>query len=208
MLAVGLTGGVASGKTTVAQILKEEGAILLDVDQIARELVEPQSPVWAEVIKAFGTDILDEDGCILRKKLAALVFSDPHRRKRLNEILHPAIRKEVARRLKEIGRRNPEAVVIVDAALLVETGDYREMDRLIVVTSTETQQLERLRQRDGASPEQALAILTSQMRTEEKVKVADFVIHNEGSLEETKKRTREIFRELRRMVRERNPVRK
>ena len=208
MLAVGLTGGVASGKTTVAQILKEEGAILLDADQIARDLVEPQTPIWAEVIKAFGTSILDEDGSIRRKKLAALVFSDPHRRKRLNEILHPAIRKEVARRLKEIGRRNPEAIVIVDAALLVETGDYREMDRLIIVTSTETQQLERLRQRDGASREQALAIVTSQMGAEEKVKVADFVIRNEGSLEETKKRAREIFRELRRMARERNPVRK
>jgi dephospho-CoA kinase len=203
MLVVGLTGGVASGKTTVAQILKEEGAILLDADQIARQLVEPQTPVWAEVIKAFGTDILDEDGSIRRKKLAALTFSDPRRRKRLNEILHPAIRKEITRRLKEIGRRNPEAIVIVDAALLVETGDYREMDRLIVVTSAEAQQLERLQQRDGASREQALAILTSQMGTEEKVKVADFVIRNEGSLEDTKKRAREIFRELRRMVRQR-----
>jgi dephospho-CoA kinase len=203
MLAVGLTGGVASGKTTVAQILKEEGAILLDADQIARELVKPRTPTWAEVVKAFGTDILNEEGSILRKKLAALVFSDPHRRNRLNEILHPAISKEIARRLKEIGRSDPDAIVIVDAALLVETGDYREMDRLIVVTSTEAQQLERLRRRDGTSGEQALAILSSQMGAEEKVKVADFVICNEGSLEETKKRTREIFRELRKLARER-----
>jgi len=203
MLAVGLTGGVASGKTTVAQVLKEEGAILLDADQIARELVEPHSPTWATLIKAFGTDILDEEGAIRRKKLAALVFTDPHRRKRLNEILHPAIKKEIARRLEEIGLRNPEAIVVVDAALLVETGDYREMDRLIVVTSTEAQQVERLRQRDGATREQALAILASQMGAEEKVKVADHVIRNEGSVEETRERAREVFQELRRMVRER-----
>jgi dephospho-CoA kinase len=202
MLAVGLTGGVASGKTTVAQILKEEGAVLLDADQIARELVEPRTPTWAEVVKAFGTDILDEDGSIRRKKLADLAFSDPQRRKRLNGIIHPAIRKEITRRLKEIGRSNPDAIVIVDAALLVETGDYREMDRLIVVTSTEAQQLERLQQRDGTGREQALAIFSSQMGTEEKVKVADFVIRNEGSLEETKKRTGEVFRELRRIARE------
>jgi dephospho-CoA kinase len=203
MLAVGLTGGVASGKTTVARILKEEGAILLDADQIARELVEPRTPTWAEVVKAFGPDILDEEGAIRRKKLADLAFSDPRRRRRLNEILHPPIKKEIARRLKEIGRSNPDAIVIVDAALLVETGDYREMDRLIVVTSTEVQQLERLWQRDGTGREQALAILSSQLEAEEKVKVADFVIRNEGSLEETKKRTREVFRELRRIARER-----
>jgi dephospho-CoA kinase len=203
MLAVGLTGGVASGKTTVAEVLKEEGAILLDADQIGRELVEPHTPTWAKLIKVFGTDILDDEGAIRRKKLAALVFSDPHRRKRLEEILHPAIKKEITRRLEAIGRRNPEAVVIVDAALLVETGEYRGMDRLIVVTSTEAQQVERLRQRDGATREQALVILASQMGTEEKVKVADYVIRNEGSLEEIQKRAREIFQELRRMARER-----
>ncbi len=205
MWVVGLTGGVASGKTTVAQILKEEGAILLDADQIARELVAPHTPTWAELITAFGTDIIDEQGAVLRKKLADLAFSDPHRRRRLNEILHPAIKKEIGRRLKEIEGKDSEAIVVVDAALLVETGDYREMDQLNVVTSTRAQQIERLRRRDGATQDQGQRILAAQMPTEEKVKLADYVIHNDGPLEETRKRAREIFQELRRKAGEGRP---
>jgi len=201
MLIVGLTGGVASGKTAASQVLKEEGAYIIDADQIARELVQPPKPAWNELIRAFGKDILQEDGSIHRKKLAEKVFADPKQRKRLNQILHPRIKEEMGRRTKEIGQKDPEAIVVIDAPLLVELGDHYEMDKLIVVTSTQTQQIERLKERDGIGPEAALKILSSQMSLGEKVKLADFIIGNEGSLEETKKRAREVFKELKKVMR-------
>ena len=204
MLIVGLTGGVASGKTAVSQVLKEEGAYIIDADQIARELVQPHKPAWNELIRAFGQEILREDGSIHRKKLAEKVFANPEQRKLLNQILHPRIREEMGRRAKEIGQKDPEAIVMIDAPLIVELGDHREMDKLIVVTSTQTQQIERLKDRDGTSPEEALRIVSSQMPLEEKLKFADFVIRNEGSLEETRKRTKEVFKELKKIVLQKN----
>jgi len=191
---------VASGKTAASQVLKEEGAYVIDVDQIARELVQPHQPAWNELIRAFGKEILQEDGSLHRKKLADKVFADPKQRKRLNQILHPRIKEEMDRRTKEIGQKDPEAIVVIDAPLLVELGDHHEMDKLIVVNSTQTQQIERLKDRDGISPEEALRILSSQMPLGEKVKLADFVIGNEGSLEETKKRAREVFKELKKVL--------
>jgi dephospho-CoA kinase len=132
--------------------------------------------------------------------LADKVFADPKKRKLLNQILHPRIKEEMDRRTKEIGQKDPEAIVVIDAPLIVELGDHREMDKLIVVASTQTQQIERLKERDGIGPEEALRILSSQMPVEEKVNLADFVIRNEGSLEETKKRAKEVFKELRKVV--------
>lgn len=202
MLIVGLTGGVASGKTAVSQVLKEEGAYIIDADQIARELAQPHEPAWKELIRTFGQEILREDGSIHRKKLAEKVFADPKQRKRLNRILHPRIRKEMDRRAKEIGQGDPEAIVVIDGPLLVELGDHRKMDKLVVVTSTRSQQLERLKDRDGANREEALRIVSAQMPLEEKLKLADIVIRNEGSLEETKKRAREVFKELRKISRQ------
>jgi dephospho-CoA kinase len=199
MLIVGLTGGVASGKTTVSQLLKEEGAYIIDADQIARDLVQPHQPAWSELIKAFGKEILQEDGSIQRKKLADKVFADLSQRKLLNQILHPRIRKEMEQKAKKIGQKDPEAIVVIDAPLLVELGDHRQMDKLVVVTSTQKQQIKRLRERDGISPEEALRMFASQMPVEDKVKLADFVIQNKGSFQETKKKTREIFKELKRI---------
>jgi dephospho-CoA kinase len=200
MLIVGLTGGVASGKTGVSQILREEGAYLIDADQIARELVQPHTATWNELIRVFGKEILQEDGSIHRKRLAAKVFSDPEQRNLLNQILHPRIKAEMNRRVKEIGQKDPNAIVVIDAALLIELGDHREMDKVIVVTSTEKQQIERLKKRDGVDQEEAQRILFSQMPLEEKMKVADFVIQNEGSFEETRRRVKEIFQELKRIA--------
>jgi dephospho-CoA kinase len=200
MLVVGLTGGVASGKSLVSRIFKEEGATLIDADQIARELVQPQTPAWKELIILFGKEILQEDESIHRKKLAARIFSDPKQQEALNRILHPRIKEEIDRRLKEIGGRDPEAIVVIDAALLIETGNHREMDQVVVVTSTEAQQIERLRVRDGLSSEEARRIVSSQMGTEEKVKAAHFVLQNEGSLEETERRAKGIFQELKKIA--------
>ena len=200
MLIVGLTGGVASGKTAVSQILREEGAYLIDADQIARELVQPHTATWNELIRVFGKGILQEDGSIHRKRLAAKVFSDSEQRNLLNQILHPRIKVEMDRRVKEIGQKDPNAIVVIDAALLIELRNHREMDKVIVVTSTEKQQIERLKKRDGVDQEEAQRILFSQMPLEEKLKVADFVIQNEGSFEETRRRVKEIFQELKRIA--------
>jgi dephospho-CoA kinase len=197
MLIVGLTGGVASGKSTVSRILREEGAYLIDADQIARELVQPHTPTWRTLIDTFGEEILEKDGSIHRKKLAALVFSHPEKREHLNQLLHPRIKEETERRVKEIGQRDPEAIVVIDAALLVETGAYREMDWLIVVFSTEARQIERLEKRNGMRPEEARRIISAQMPLEEKLKVADGVIRNEGTIEETRRKAKEVFQELR-----------
>ena len=196
MLVVGLTGGVASGKTTVSRILEQEGAYLIDADLIARELVQPQTPTWSELIRVFGREILEKDESINRKALADRVFSCPQKRGQLEKILHPQISREIDRRIEEIRKKDPEAVVVVDAALLVETGAHRRMDKLIVVTATEAQQVERLGRRTGAAPQEARGILSAQMPLSEKVNVADFIIRNEGTLEETIRRTKEIFREL------------
>jgi len=204
MLIVGLTGGVASGKTAVSRVLREEGAYIIDADQIARELVQPHKPAWNELVRAFGKEILQEDGSIHRRKLADKVFTDPEQRKVLNQILHPRIKEEMDRRIKEIRQKDPEAIVVIDAPLLVELGVYRKVDRLIVVTSTQMQQMERLKERDGRSPEEALRLFSSQMPVEEKVKLADFVIRNEGSLEETRKRAKEVFKELKRVMLQKN----
>jgi dephospho-CoA kinase len=200
MLRVGLTGGVASGKTAVSRVLKKEGAYIIDADQIARELVQPRKPAWREIIRAFGQEILEEDGSIHRKRLAEKVFADAKQRKRLNRILHPRIKKEMDRRTKEIGERDPEAIVVIDAPLLVELGTHRQMDKLIVVTSTRAQQIERLKDRNGANREEAVRIVSAQMPLEEKLKFADFVIRNEGSLAETKRKARQVFKELIKVV--------
>lgn len=200
MLIVGVTGGVGSGKTTVSRMFEKEGAYVIDADQMARELVQPNRTAWREIVRAFGREIQEKDGSIDRKRLAEIVFSNSKKREVLNKILHPRIKREMEKRVRAIGRKDPEAVVILDVPLLVETGYHREMDRVVVVTATEKKQMERMKKRVGMSEEEARRILSSQMKLEEKVKVADFVIRNEGSLETTRKRVREVFHALRRIA--------
>jgi len=200
MLIVGLTGGVASGKSAVSRIWKEEGTYLIDADRIARELVQPQRPAWRAIIKAFGKEVLQRDGAIHRKRLAARVFSNPTERGSLNHILHPRIKKEIDRRLKGIGQRDPKAIVVIDAALLIETGYYRSVDQVVIVISKKKQQVERLKRREGMNQKQAQGIIDAQISSEERMKVADFVIRNEGSLEETEKKAKEVLQKLKRMA--------
>ena len=198
MLIVGLTGGVASGKSVVSQVWKEEGAYLIDADRIAREVVQPRTPAWKALVKAFGKEILQEDGSIHRKKLATRVFSNPVEKDLLNRILHPRIKREINRRIKGIGQRGPKAIVVIDAALLVETGYYRDVDKVVVVTSTQKQQIERLRRRDRMDQEMAQGIIDSQISGEERIEVADILIRNEGSRMQTEKKAKEVFQELKR----------
>jgi dephospho-CoA kinase len=200
MLIVGLTGGVASGKSVVSQVWKEEGAYLIDADRIARELVQPRAPAWKALVKAFGKEILQEDGSIHRKKLATRVFSNPVEKDLLNRILHPRIKREIDRRIKGIGQKGPKAIVVIDAALLVETGYYRDVDKVVVVTSTKKQQIERLRRREQMAQEMARGIIDSQISGEERIKVADIIIRNEGSRKKTERKAKEVFEELKKAV--------
>jgi dephospho-CoA kinase len=193
-LLVGLTGGIATGKSTVSEILTRLGAVLIDADQLAREVVAPGEPALAEVVREFG-DVLQPDGVLDRKKLAAIVFADPSRRKRLEAILHPAIRARFDARLAALTRGGFEGIVVFDAPVMIESGGYKNMDRLIVVLTDETTQRARLAARDAdvADGERRIA---SQMPLAEKAKLAHYVIDNTGDRAATEARTREVHAAL------------
>jgi len=193
-LLVGLTGGIATGKSTVSEILARLGAVLVDADQLAREVVAPGEPALAEVVREFG-DVLRPDGTLDRKKLAAIVFAEPSRRKRLEAILHPAIRARFDARLDALTREGFEGIVVFDAPVMIESGGYKNMDRLIVVVTDEVIQRARLvaRDADAADGERRIA---SQMPLAEKAKLADYVIDNTGDRAATEARTREVHAAL------------
>jgi len=196
MLVVGLTGGIASGKSTVAGILKDLGALVIDADIVSREVVLPHTRCWKSITAHFGKGILNKDLSINRKKLASRIFSDPEKRMRLNRIIHPAIKKRIRQLITDIGHDDAGALVIVDAALLVETGMYRDYNRLVVVAAAENVQLARLMRRDRCSLKAAQRRLRSQLPLAPKMQVADYVINNQGSLAQTRRQTRMLFKRL------------
>ena len=183
MLRVGLTGGIASGKSGVSRVLVRRGIPVIDADQVARELVAPGSDALHEIVEAFGREILDPGGALDRSRLGAIVFSDEPKRRRLEAILHPRIRAEQDRRLRKLeGEGAP--VAVVDAALMVEGGGWRRFDLLVVVDSREEDQIARLRERNGLGEGAARARVRTQIPLAEKVKFADRVVDNRGSLAE------------------------
>ena len=193
---IGLTGGIASGKSSASRIFAELGVVVVDADQVARDVVALGSDGLREVASAFGAAVLNADGTLDRKKLGELVFADAEKRKTLNAILHPRIAAESARRLAEVAATGvPYA--IYDAPLLVENGIHRAMAATIVVNSDEATQISRLRTRDGLSEEAAKQRLLAQLPLAEKVAVADFVIENDGSLAELRARTIQVNDALR-----------
>lgn len=181
---IGLTGGIGSGKSTVAAMLAELGAERIDADAIARELVEPGQPALAEIERAFGREVLEPDGRLDRKKLAARVFTDAPARARLNAILHPRIAIETARRIGEARARDAK-VVVYEAALLVENGIHRALDGLIVVSAPPEAQVARAVARDGMSEAEARARVSAQAPLEAKLAAATWVVDNGGSREAT-----------------------
>jgi len=195
-LVVGLTGGIASGKSLVAHYLKELGAKLIDADEISREIVRPGMPAYQEILQVFGKGILNQDGTIDRKGLGKVVFSNPELLKRLNEITHPRILEEVRRRIGEA--KKDQAIIVVDVALLFEVGLHREMDRVIVAYVDKETQIKRLMERDGLTEGEARLRLSAQMPLEEKLKYAHFIIDNSIGMEETRRQVEEVFKELKR----------
>jgi dephospho-CoA kinase len=189
MLRVGLTGGIATGKTTVAAMLSEHGCQMLNADKIAHRLIEPGAAAYEEVVREFGRGILDSDGCVNRKKLGGIVFADPARLARLNAIVHPCVLDEQDRELDAIERAEPRAIAVVEAALLIEAGYAPKLDCLVVTWCTPEQQLARLTQQGagrGLTAEQARQRIAAQMPIEEKRRMADEVIDCSGSLEQTR----------------------
>ena len=193
-LLVGLTGGIATGKSTVSEMLRALGCVVIDADQLARDVVAPGEAALAEVAREFG-DVLTPDGALDRKKLAAIVFADPARRRRLEAILHPAIRERFLARLAALQDEGFDGIVIWDAPVMIESGGHKQMDRLIVVVTDTATQRARLVARDGdaADGERRIA---NQMPLADKAALADYVIDNSGDRAATEARTREVHRAL------------
>ncbi|MBW2059372.1 MAG: dephospho-CoA kinase [Deltaproteobacteria bacterium] len=202
MVVVALTGGIATGKTTVARMFAEQGALVIDLDRLSRLVVEPHKPAWKEVVAAFGPTVVRQDGSLDRSRLARIIFRDPAKRKRLEQIVHPRVLEEYEKRLKEILDKGAEHVVIVDIPLLMEVGMQDDFEKVIVVYIPVESQLKRLIEREGLSEEEARAWLNSQISIEEKVALADFVIDNTGSIERTRRQVRRIYKTLRMLGRE------
>ena len=196
MFVVGLTGGIASGKSVVSNMLSNLGASIIDADEISREVMIPHTKCWKEVIASYGSELLLEDLTIDRKKLAISVFNDSEQIKKLNRIVHPYIMQRIEEMIEEIKNNNPQALVIVDAALLVETGVYKHYDKLIVVYVSKETQIERLMIRDAMNREEAESRIDLQSPLTQKLKVADYIIENEGPLSKTREEVEKVYKAL------------
>jgi dephospho-CoA kinase len=195
MLRVGLTGGIASGKSTVAAMMRDLGCTVLDADALAHRLMEPGQPAYDEVVREFGSAILRPDGNIDRSALASIVFNDSSRLERLNRIVHPRVIEAQDRQLTEMEFGIPRGIVIVEAALLIEAGYHKNLDRLVVAWCRPEQQVERLRAR-GLGEEESRRRIAAQLPVEEKLRMADHAIDCSVSLEETQQQVTAVIARL------------
>ena len=195
MLIIGLTGGIASGKSTVANFFKELGAYLIDWDELAHEVVRPHSKAWKRIVEHFGPGVLNEDLSLNRQKLGEIVFVEREKLEKLNQIVHPEVIKEDGKRVNEIKKINPKAIIIKDIPLLIEVGLQKKVDKVIVVYASQENRLRRLL-KQGFTLEQAKRRIEAQLPLEEKIKFADFVVYNDGSLEETRRQVEVIYKVL------------
>lgn len=196
MIIVGLTGGYASGKNTVAGMFVEMGAALIDADNLAREVVRPHTQAWYAIQAHFGNGILLTNGEIDRKALGEIVFRSEKERESLNRIVHPRVLEEELKAIEAIRVREPGAVVILSVPLLIESGHYRHCHKIVVVDVEGETQIKRLMKRDGFSREEAIRRISAQMPLPEKIKYADFVVDNSGELENTRRQAQRIFKKL------------
>lgn len=198
---IGITGGIACGKTTVSELLAAKGAIPINADEIGHQLLKADSPVINKLIEAFGEDILDVSGDISRKKLGAIVFADKAARARLNAILHPLIIKRSRAQAKQIVTADPGAIVLLDAPLLIEAGGYDTVTLIVVVTASRETQLQRTLERSHAqgnplSENEVQARIDAQMPLAEKINYADVVIENDGTQAELRRQVDELWEGL------------
>lgn len=176
MILVGLTGGVATGKSTVAAMLKRCGAVVIDADELTRDAVKPGKPAWREIVTVFGGEVLNQDRTINRQALGAIVFRNKAKRRRLEQIIHPRVAREQMRLTRAAAKNNPNAVVIYDVPLLFEVGIDKRVDKIIVVTADRETQIARLKKRNGLTRSEALRRIKSQMPLAKKVARADYVL--------------------------------
>ena len=196
MRLIGLTGGIATGKSTVSAILTKAGAFIIDADRIARAVVKKGLPAYREIVHRFGAEILLPDGEINRNMLADVIFNDHQKKQLLNSIVHPHVNEEVNLQIKQIQKTHPNAVIVLDVPLLIEAGMHDDLSDIIVVYAPQKIQIKRLMQRDHISETEALARVRSQMPIEEKKKKATIVIDNSGTIENTRKQAIEVFERL------------
>ncbi len=193
VLRVGLTGGIASGKSLVSSELAARGALVIDADRLAREVLEPGSAGLEQVVEAFGAEVLDHDGALDRPVLGRIVFADPSARERLNAIVHPLVRGRAAERAESA---EPGTIVVEDIPLLVETGQAGRFDVVVVVQSAERERLRRMTQERGMSPEEARARIEAQADDAQRAAVADVVLHNDGAPDELVAKVQELYEQL------------
>jgi dephospho-CoA kinase len=199
MLKVGLTGGLACGKSFVGEILRGYGCLLIQADELGHAVLAPGGEAYDEVVREFGNSVLDAAGRIDRRALAAQVFGSADRLAALNRLVHPPVYRREDQLMAEFAAREPHGIAVVEAAILIETGSYRRYDRIVLVTCRQDQQVERALRREGASESDVKARLSRQMTLEEKRKYADFVLDTSGEKEETVRQTCAVFQELRRI---------
>lgn len=195
MSVIGLTGGIASGKSLVSATLRQLGAKVVDADEVARLVVEPGTVGLAEIRQVFGDAILNPDGSLNRKTLGNIVFADPDKLKRLNEITHPQIYKYFKNEIDNFHKHRDYPALILDVPLLIEAGFHRLADEVWLVVVPKEVQVNRVMERDGVSREQALQRISSQMSVEEKQKYADVIIDNSGSTESTRQKVVELWKQ-------------
>jgi dephospho-CoA kinase len=196
MLIVALTGGIASGKSVVAEVLEELGCYIHHADKIAHDLMEPEKPAWKMIVAHFGKKILNEDKTINRSRLGKIIFSDEKERRFLNELIHPLVlekKKEVISRLEKEGHYN---IFISEAALTIEAGFADFFDKIAMTYCKKEVQIKRLMERDGISRKQTIKIIKSQMQPQEKLKYADYIIDTSSSLQSTVEQTERVYRNL------------
>ncbi|MGB0909764.1 MAG: dephospho-CoA kinase [Nitrospirales bacterium] len=184
MLIVGLTGGLASGKSTIAQLFQQHGANVLDADCLTREVVKPRRAAWKDIVQAFGQGILTDHQTVNRAALAKIVFKNPSKLKQLTDILHPRVASEQARLARIITQKHPDAVIIYDAAMLIESGAYKRMDQVILIKAKRETQLQRASKRNGMTKAEAIRRIRQQMPLREKLPYADHVIDGELPLQQ------------------------
>jgi dephospho-CoA kinase len=196
MLKVGLTGGIASGKTYVLGLLRELGCEVSDADAVAHRVMEPGEPAYAGIVDHFGPEVLDEEGRIDRLRLGAIVFADSGERAALNAIVHPRVYDAQAAWLEDVATRNPQGIAVIDAALMIETGSYRRFDCVVVVHCRPELQLQRLMERNHISREAAEARIAAQMPTAEKLCYAKFTIDTSESFADTRRQVEDLYHQL------------
>jgi len=197
MLLVGLTGGLASGKSFIGHVLEECGCRLIRADDLGHEVLAAGGAAYAGVLEAFGSDILKEDGEIDRRRLGALVFGDAARLARLNGLVHPHVFALQDERIAAIGSREPRAIVVVEAAIMIETGSYTRYDTIVLAVCARETQIARAMRRDGLTRQEVEARLGRQMPLEDKTAYARFVIDTDHTKEETALRARQVYESLR-----------